>query len=253
MTKQMALVLSGLVMCWLAAVGISIIAGPISEPREPEAPTPGYADEEVRVVAVVATYEARVFPEPLRSDAYRAIAWTMRNRVESRFQGITGYTDEKLLDDYASFVLHRADEPDPHAVEIAREVLDTRLPLIDPTRGARHYVDNSYWTGTNKQTGTLPRVLGKFSDDEIARFLDQGRFLLALEWRAPPDYSRGPLFYGLYFFDYWPPPAPPTPTPTVTPRPTVTPTPTTTPTVTPTRTPTATPTRTRQATPSATP
>jgi hypothetical protein len=108
----------------------------------------------------------------------------------------------------------------------------------DLTHGARHYVDNSYWTGTHEQTGNSVKVRGKFSDIDVQSLIDSTRFTLAIEWKSPPDHPRGALAYGLYFFDYWPPPLPlVTPTFTPTPKPTNTRTPTATPTRSPTRTP----------------
>jgi hypothetical protein len=226
-------------------------------------PTPRYNDAQVAAVASVATYEAQVFPEPLKSQAYAAIAWTMRNRVVDGFGGTVDYTDEQVLSRYTSYAEHKDDPPDPRAVEIAREVLGAESNEVDPTHGARHYVDNSYWTGTHEQTGNSVKVRGKFSDIDVQRLIDGIKFTLAIEWKSSPDHPKGALAYGLYFFDYWPPPLPlVTPTYTPTPRPTNTRTPTATLTRTPTRTPvmTATPTMTititltttRTATPGAT-
>lgn len=214
--------------------------------------TPRYTDAELEAVATVATYEAQIFPEPYKSQAYAAIAWTMRNRVEQG-QGNIDYTDEQLLSRYTSYQQHKDDPPDPQAVEVARQVLDAETNEADPTQGARHYVDNSYWTGTHAQTGNAVRVRGRLSDSDVARLVNEGRFTLVVEWKTPADYPRGALIYGLYFFDYWPPPMPvvtPTFTPTATPRPTATwtSTPRPTRTATPTRTIPATPTLTTTAT-----
>ena len=216
-----------------------------------ETPTPRFTDAEVAVVANVATYEAQIFPEPLKSEAYAAIAWTMRNRVEKGFGGTVDYTDEQLLSRYSSYAEHKNDPPDPRALEIAREVLDATTNDLDPTHGARHYVDNSYWTGTHDQTGAAVRVRGMFSDWDVQRLVNHDKFTLTIEWKSPPGDPRGRLYYGLYFFDYWPPITPvvtPTFTPTPKPTPTRTPTMTLTPTLTPTMTPTATPTATITAT-----
>jgi hypothetical protein len=203
-----------------------------------ETPTPRFNDAQVAAIASVATYEAQVFPEPLKSQAYAGIAWTMRNRVVDGFGGTVDYTDEQILSRYTSYAEHKNDPPDPRAVEIAREVLGAESNEIDPTHGARHYVDNSYWTGTHEQTGNSVKVRGKFSDIDVKRMIDETRFTLAIEWKSPPDHPRGALVFGLYFFNYWPPPIPlVTPTFTPTPRPTNTITPTATLTRTPTRTP----------------
>jgi hypothetical protein len=213
-------------------------------------PTPRFTEDNVRAVAVVATYEAQVFPEPLKSQAYRAIIWTMRNRVEIGFGGTVGYSDERILSSYSSYDDHKDDPPDARAIEIAREVLSATTNDDDPTRGARHYVDNSYWTGTHEQTGASVKVRGKFSDVDLQRLVDEGKFVLVIEWKSASDNPRGALFYGLYFFDYWPPVTPivtPTFTPTRRPTATLTRTPTATPTLTstPTLTATATITPTR--------
>jgi hypothetical protein len=202
---------------------------------------------------VVATYEAQVFPEPLRSQAYRAIIWTLRNRVEIGFDNTVGYTDERVLSRYASYEEHKDDPPDPRALEIAQQVLSAPNHDDDPTHGARNYVDHSYWTGTNAQTGAGVQVRGKFSDLDVQRLVNAGDFSLTIEWRSPLDHPRGPLFYGLYFFSYWPPVTPVvTPTFTPTRRPTPTRTKTSTPTMTPTFTPTMTPTATATITATAT-
>lgn len=223
--------------------------------------TPGIAESAVWVVAVVATYEAQIFPEPYKSQAYTAIAWTMRNRIEKGFGGAVDYTDDRLLSRYLSYADHKDDPPDPQAIAIARQVLNAPTDDDDPTHGARHYVDNSYWTGTHDQIGALVKIPGKFSDVDVQRLIDTGFFPLIIEWRSPQDRPRGQLLYGLYFFDTWPPPTPVvTPTFTPTPRPTATRTRTFTPTFTPTRTLTptvtprisATPTLTITITPSAT-
>ena len=246
------------VIFWLSLCGVAIRLSPL--PRDLLAPvvglmstatpTPRFAESYVRTVAVVATYEAQVFPEPLKSQAYRAIIWTMRNRVEIGFGGAVGYADERLLSRYSAYPDHKDDPPDLRALEIAREVLGALTNEGDPTHGARHYVDNSYWTGTHEQTGATVKVRGKFSDVDLQRLVASDNFVWVIEWRAPPDRSRGALFYGLYFFDYWPPVTPiVTPTFTPTRRPTAVPSPsatartstralTPTLTTTPTRTPT---------------
>lgn len=229
------------------------ILSPIAARLATATPTPRFTENDARVVAVIATYEAQVFPEPLKSQAYRAIIWTMRNRVEIGFGGAVGYSDERVTSRYAAYPDHKNDPPDPRAVEIAREILSAPTNAADPTRGARHYVDNSYWTGTHEQTGAAVKVRGKFSDADLQRLVDGDKFVLVIEWKTPPDHSRGALFYGLYFFDYWPPSTPivtPTFTPTRTRTLTRTATPTLTATLTPaaTLTPTATITATRAIT-----
>ena len=212
-------------------------------------PTPRFNDAQVAAVANVATYEAQVFPEPLKSQAYAAIVWTIRNRVVVGSGGTMDYTDEQLLSRYTSYAEHKDDPPDPRAVEIAREVLGATSNEDDPTHGARHYVDNSYWTGTHDQTGNSVRVRGKYSDLDVQRLIDGIKFTLTIEWKSPPGHPRGALAYGLYFFDYWPPPLPVvTPTFTPTPKPTNTRTATATRTRTPTRTPVITPTSTMTTT-----
>ena len=247
------------VIFWLSLCGIVVrlsplprdLLAPITALVSTATPTPRFADDDARVVAVVATYEAQVFPEPLKSQAYRAIIWTMRNRVEIGFFGTVGYSDERILNSYSSYPDHKDDPPDPRAVEIAREVLGAMSNDDDPTHGARHYVDNSYWTGTHDQTGSAVKVRGKFSDLDLKRLVDDGKFVLVIEWKSPTDNPRGALFYGLYFFDYWPPVTPivtPTFTPTRTRTPTRTATFTTTATPTFTATPTLTPTATITAT-----
>jgi hypothetical protein len=216
-------------------------------------PTPRFNDAQLAAVASVATYEAQVFPEPLKSQAYAAIAWTMRNRVVDGFGGTVDYTDEQILSRYTSYAEHKDDPPDPRAVEIARGVLGAETNVDDPTHGARHYVDNSYWTGTHEQTGNSVKVRGKFSDFDVRRLIDGTKFTLVIEWKSPPDHPKGALAYGLYFFDYWPPPLPlVTPTFTPTPRPTNTRTPTATLTRTPTVTATPTITSTTSLTTTAT-
>ncbi len=249
------------VIFWLSVCSIIIrlsplprdLLAPIAALLPTATPTPRFTDDDARVVAVVATYEAQVFPEPLKSQAYRAIIWTMRNRVEIGFGGAVGYRDARVLERYSSYPDHKNDPPDPRAIEIAREVLGAVTRDDDPTRGARHYVDNSYWTGTHEQTGSAVKVRGKFSDIDLQRLVDGDKFVYVLEWKSPTDHPRGALFYGLYFFDYWPPVTPivtPTFTPTRRPTATLTRTPTAMPTLTatPTLTPTATLTATRAIT-----
>lgn len=214
-------------------------------------PTPRFTEDDARIAAIIATYEAQVFPEPLKSQAYRAIIWTMRNRVELGFGGTVSYADERVTSRYASYAERKDDPPDPRALEIAREVLSAETRDEDPTRGARHFVDNSYWTGTHEQTGNTVKVRGKFSDRDVQRLVDEGKFNLVIEWKTSSDHPRGALFYGLYFFDYWPP-ATPIVTPTFTPTRTRTATPTRTPTRTFTPTLTATPTLKPTATMTAT-
>jgi hypothetical protein len=241
---------------WLSVCNLIVRITPL--PREilapliallPTASPPRFTDDEARVAAVIATYEAQVFPEPLKSQAYRAIIWTMRNRVEIGFGGAVRYADERVTSRYASYADHKNDPPDPHALEIAREILSAETRDADPTRGARHFVDNSYWTGTHEQTGNAVKVRGKFSDADVQRLVRDDKFVLVIEWKSPADHPRGALVYGLYFFDYWPP-ATPVVTPTFTP--TRTRTLTRTATLTPTPTLTATPTLTPTATMSAT-
>ena len=249
MNQRIVRVLIGLVACGGWLIGVTIwLSSPrqnVDVPVELPTPTPRYSDADAWTAAVVATYEAQVFPEPLKSQAYRAIIWTLRNRVEIGFDNTVGYTDERVLSRYASYDDHRYDPPDPRALEIAREVLSAPNNDDDPTHGARNYVDHSYWTGTNEQTGARVQVRGMFSDRDVQRLVDAGDFDLTIEWKSPLDHPKGPLFYGLYFFDYWPPVTPVvTPTFTPTPRPTPTRTRTPTPTVTPTFTPTLTPTAT---------
>ena len=249
------------VIFWLSLCGVVIrlsplprdLLAPIAVLMSTGTPTPRFSGDDAHVVAVVATYEARVFPEPLRSQAYCAIAWTMRNRVEMGFGGTVGYSDERILSRYSSYEDHKDDLPDPRAIEIAREVLSATTNDDDPTHGARHYVDNSYWTGTHEQTGSAVKVRGKFSDVDLKRLVDDDKFVLVIEWKSLPDNPRGALFYGLYFFDYWPPVTPivtPTFTPTRRPTATLTRTPTATPmlTSTPTLTATTTITPTRAIT-----
>lgn len=227
------------------------ILAPIAGRLPTATPTPRFSEADVRVAAIVATYEAQVFPEPQKSQAYRAIIWTMRNRVELGFGGTVGYTDERVTSRYASYDEHKNDPPDPGALELARAVLSAATRDDDPTRGARHFVDNSYWTGTHEQTGRAVKVRGKFSDADVQRMVSEGKFLLVIEWKTPADHPRGALFYGLYFFDQWPP-VTPIVTPTFTPTRTRTPTRTAAPTATATLTPTATPTLTPPATLTAT-
>jgi len=213
-------------------------------------PTPRITDTDIWKAAIIATYEAQVFPEPTRSDAYAAIIWTMRNLVEIGFGNSVSYSDERVLNYYSSYPLHKDDSPDPRAVEIARQVLTAPTRDDDPTRGARHYVDHSYWTATNEQIGNAFKYRGRFSDTDVQRLVDDGKFSLSIEWKSQ-DRPGTAVFYGLYFFDYWPPPAPVvTPLPTFT-R-TATPTRTRTPTITLTPTRTLTPTMTLTATPTLT-
>lgn len=243
-----ALVVAFVVCCgWLFTIGIGIA---IFQPSQTAmavqtlTPTPGISEAEICAVAVVLTYEAQVFPEPYRTQAYTAIAWTMRNRIEIGFAGAVDYTDDRLLSRYSSYADHKNDSPDPHALEIARQVLNAPTNDDDPTHGARHYVDNSYWTGTHVQIGSTVQVRGKFSDADLQRLINNGNFLYTIEWRTTSDYPKGLLYFGLYFFDSWPPPVP-----VVTPTFTPTPRPTSTRTRTPTRTFTPTITRTLTATP----
>ena len=232
---------------------ISILPTPFFFPAQPTTtPTPTISETDVRNVAIIATYEAGVFPEPDKSRAYRAIIWTMRNRVTAGQGIVNGYTDEQnLLAKYTSFQVHRNDPPDARAVEIAREVLNAPNHDDDPLRGARHFVDNTYWTGVSEQTGAQPKVRGKYMDADIQKLIDDNKFVLTIEWRAPAGHPRGALFYGLYFFDQWPPPMPAYPPPTILPTRTLTPraTATATRTLTPTLTLTPTPTPTFTATP----
>lgn len=243
-----------LVLCCLAYWLVSpppfvapITITPTATLTKPARPDFGFLD--VWNVAIILTYEGQVFPEPDKTRAFRAIAWTMRNRLELG-QGVLGYSDEQnLLSKYASYKEHKQDLPDPHAIEVALEVMNATTRESDETHGARNFVDNSFWTGTHQQTGTQVSVPGKFSDADIQRLVNDGKFNLVIEWRAPKDHPKGPLFYALYFFDYWPPATPVvTPTFTPTPRPTATmtrtPTRTSTPTITLTPTRTLTPTKT---------
>jgi hypothetical protein len=223
---------------------------PTTTATKPARPDFGFLD--VWNVAIILTYEGQVFPEPDKTRAFRAIAWTMRNRLELG-QGVSGYSDEQnLLSKYASYKEHKNDLPDAHAIEVALEVMNATTRESDETHGARNFVDNSFWTGTHQQTGTLVAVPGKFSDADIQRLIDDGKFNLVIEWRAPKDHPKGPLFYALYFFDYWPP-ATPVVTPTFTPTPRPTATFTRTPTRTSTPTITLTPTRTLTTTKTLTP
>jgi hypothetical protein len=169
---------------------------------------PPFTQADVQAAGVAATFEAQVLPEPLRSQAYRAIIWTIRNRVASRYDGITGYSDARLLSQYIAFEDHRGDEPDPLALATAAQVLAALTNDDDPTRGARHYVDNSYWTGTHEQTGAVAKSRGKFSDADVQRLVEERRFTFVVEWKSSPGHPLGPLYYGLYFFDTWPPPMP---------------------------------------------
>lgn len=246
-----ALVLVFVVCCgWLFTIGIGIAIfqpGQTVTLMQTLTPTPGISDADVWAVAVVLTYEAQVFPEPYRTQAYTAIAWTMRNRIEIGFAGAVAYADERLLSRYSSYADHKNDPPDARALEIARQVLNAPTNEQDPTHGARHYVDNSYWTGTHDQIGAKVQVRGKFSDIDLQRMIDDGKFLYSIEWRTTSDHPKGLLFYGLYFFDYWPPI-----TPVVTATFTPTPRPTSTRTRTPTRTLTPTKTRVLTATPTLT-
>ncbi len=174
---------------------------------------PPFTPADVRAAAIAATYEAQVLPEAVRAYAYRAIVWTMRNRVATGYNGVTGYSDERLLDQYIAYRDHQQDIPDSRALESAAQVLAALTSADDPTKGARHYVDNSYWTGTHEQTGAVAKFRDKFSDTDVQRLVDEGRFTFTIEWRSSPGHPQGPLFYGLYFFDSWPPPVPvPSPT-----------------------------------------
>ncbi|MBI5303328.1 MAG: hypothetical protein HY868_14430 [Chloroflexi bacterium] len=249
-----ALMLVGAMICSVALWGASRIPLKpiIVPPVETGTPTPpSFTALDLWNAALVATYEAGVFPEPDKSRAYRAVIWTMRNRVMNGQGVVNGYSDEQnLLSRYASYQQHRNDAPDPRALEIAFEVLSAATNADDPIHGARNFVDNSYWTGVREQTGARPRIAGKYMDADLQKMVEEDRFMLAVEWRAPPGHPKGALFYGLYFFDQWPPPMPTYPPPTVlptrtfTPRPTATLTRTPTPTITLTPTPTATPTMT---------
>lgn len=130
-----------LAVIMLVGVWIVSSAGCWSQPRlalPTLTPTPRFSDDEVRAVAVIATYEAQVFPELQKSQAYTAIAWTMRNRVEIGFGGAVSYADERVLGRYSSYQDHKGDPPDPRAVEIARQVLSAETIVDDPTRGARN-------------------------------------------------------------------------------------------------------------------
>lgn len=265
--QRVLLVLFIVAIFWLSVCNLVVRLTPL--PREilapliarlPTAtPTPRFTADDVRVAAIIATYEAQVFPEPLKSQAYRAIIWTMRNRVEIGFGGAVSYADERVTSRYSSYAERKNDPPDPRALEIAREVLSAETRDDDPTRGARHFVDNSYWTGTHEQTGSAVKVRGKFSDADVQRLVTEGKFNLVIEWKSPAAHPRGALFYGLYFFDYWPPATPivtptftPTRTRTATPTRTLTRTATPTLTATPMLTPTATITATRTVTGTAT-
>ncbi len=170
---------------------------------------PPYTSADVQTVAVVLTFEAQVFPEPARSQAYRAIAWTMRNRVATAYLGATGYADgEHLLTAYRAYRDHKNDSPAPAAVVAAQQVLSALTNGDDETNGARHFVDNSYWTGTHEQTGMFAAIPGKYPDMAIRELEEEDAFSLTIEWRAAPGHLKGLLYYGLYFFDCWPPPEP---------------------------------------------
>ncbi len=229
------------VLLWLDVARLYL---PMPARIEPT-PTPRFSQSDAWVVAVIATYEAQVLPEPQKSQAYTAIAWTMRNRVEIGFGGLVSYADDRVTSRYAAYADHKNDLPDPHALDIARLVLGAENNADDPTHGARHYVDNSFWTGTHEQIGAQFKTRGKFSDTDVQRLADAGVFDLIIEWKAPPTSARGAVYYGFYFFDDWPPPMPiVTPFPTATRKPTATVTRTATATPTLTATPRITATRT---------
>ncbi len=175
---------------------------------------PTFTQADIHAAGIVATFEAQVLPEPSRSQAYRAIIWTIRNRVASRYNGITGYSDARLYSEYISFKDHQGDVPDPLALASAAQVLGALTNDDDPTRGARHYVDNSYWTGTHEQTGAVRKFRGRFSDADVQRLVEATCFTLVIEWKSSLGHPLGPQFYGLYFFDTWPPPVPALLTPT---------------------------------------
>ncbi len=199
--RILQLVISGIVGTGLVfLVGNGEIAQQIAMLEQVRPPFTG---TDIWTIAVVLTYEAQVFPEPQKSQAYRAVAWTIRNRAATGYDGATGYADrEHLLDKYGSFGEHQNDVPDSRALEIASEVLSALTESSDPVGGARHYVDNSYWTGTHEQTVSF-QAPGMHRDTEIQQMIDRGRFVFSVEWKSPPDYPKGPLFYGLYFFKYW--------------------------------------------------
>ncbi len=206
-----------LAACLWLAVSISTIQRQVDQWYQAR---PRFTQSDVQAAAVAATFEAQVLPEPLKSQAYRAIVWTMRNRVASGYNGVNAYSDERLLNRYVSYSDHKDDLPGSLALTIARQVLLALTNDDDPTKGARHYVDNSYWTGTHEQTASVPKFRGKYSDSDVQRLVEDGRFTYMVEWRSSPGHPSGSLFYGLYFFDSWPPPVPvpaPTPTPPATP------------------------------------
>ncbi|MEW5720429.1 MAG: hypothetical protein AB1817_17525, partial [Chloroflexota bacterium] len=78
---RVAILVFVVVIFWLSVCGIVLRLSPLSrEMLAPIAallptvtPTPRFTENDLNVVAVVATYEAQVFPEPLKSQAYRAI------------------------------------------------------------------------------------------------------------------------------------------------------------------------------------
>ncbi len=202
--------------CFWIAVSFSAIQRQVTSWKQARPP---FTETDVQAASIAATFEAQVLPEPLKSQAYRAIVWTIRNRVASHYNGVSGYSDASLLSQYVSFESHQRDEPDPLAFASAVQVLSALTNDDDPTRGARHYVDNSYWTGTHQQTGAV-RKLQKFSDADVQRLVDEGYFTFVVEWKSLPGHPSGQLFYGLYFFDTWPPPIPvPTPAPAPCPPP----------------------------------
>lgn len=235
------------VTLWLSSIRqiVQIVTAPSAMP------TPRVTESDIWNAAVVATYEAQVFPEPIRTDAYAAIIWTIRNRVEIGFKNSVGYSDDQVLKAYSSYPFHRDDPPDARAIEVARQILFEPSNENDPTHGARNYVDHSFWTGTNEQIGSTWKYRGRYSDVDVQRLVDDGKFKLAIEWKSGGERPGAPIFYGLYFFDYWPPVMPiVTPLPTFT-R-TATPTRTRTPTLTLTPRFTATLTLTPRFTPTAT-
>jgi len=122
---RVALVLTGMAVL-SCGLGAAACVGLVRQVTATVTPTPRFTDDDVRALAVVATYEAQVFPEPLKSHAYRAIVWTMRNRVEIGFGGAVRYSDERVLSRYSAYPDHKNDPPDPRAVEIVREVLTQR-------------------------------------------------------------------------------------------------------------------------------
>ena len=175
-------------------------------PTSTPLPTPTWDEEDIRNIAIIATYEYTYGSD---DEIFRAIAWTAKNRVTTKLDGVTSYRDSKLLNAYDAWAVHKNDAPDPNALRVTRQVITQETQSQDPLHGARFFVSHDYWTGTSKVTGDTPLPGEQYSDVDVQNLINQDAFVLSRQFRISNE-----SIYGIYFFHGWPPPVPPARTPT---------------------------------------